>query len=141
MNNWTRPDTWIGLWLVYTAIVIPFATLVIRNYMLTIPDSIIDAAKLDGCSYLGIYGRIMLPLSVPALTVAFLFQFIWVWNDMIFGLVLTAKPIYKTINDSTCYVKRWLYNFIWSYGSWIDYFYIHTYSSDFSFSGKIHPRV
>jgi len=68
-----------------------FSTIVYLAGMTTISRDIIDAAKLDGGSYLGIYGRIMLPLSVPALTVAFLFQFIWIWNDMIFGLVLTAN--------------------------------------------------
>jgi len=107
-------DTWIGLWLVYTAIVIPFAILVIRNYMLTIPDSIIDAAKLDGCSYIGIYGRIMLPLTVPALTVAFLFQFIWVWNDMIFGLVLTANSSTRPLMTQLAMLKG---GYITSFGA------------------------
>jgi len=82
-------NTRIGLILVYTSICIPFATILIRNYMLTLPDWLLDAAKLDGLSYFGIYGKIILPLCTPALVVAFLFQFIWVWNEMLFGMVLT----------------------------------------------------
>jgi ABC-type glycerol-3-phosphate transport system permease component len=57
--------------------------------MLTLPDWLLDAAKLDGLSYFGIYRKVILPLSTPALVVAFLFQFIWVWNEMLFGMVLT----------------------------------------------------
>lgn len=82
-------NTKIGLMLVYTSICIPFATILIRNYMLTLPDWLLDAAKLDGLSYFGIYRKVILPLSAPALVVAFLFQFIWVWNEMLFGMVLT----------------------------------------------------
>jgi len=82
-------NTKIGLILVYISVCIPYATILIRSYMLTLPDWLLDAAKLDGLSDFGIYRKVILPLSTPALVVAFLFQFIWVWNEMLFGMVLT----------------------------------------------------
>lgn len=106
-------NTRIGLILVYTSICIPFATILIRNYMLTLPDWLLDAAKLDGLSYFGIYGKIILPLCTPALVVAFLFQFIWVWNEMLFGMVLTHSPSTRPLMTQLAMLKG---SYITSFG-------------------------
>lgn len=84
-------DTKIGLIFFYIAICIPFCLFVLRNFFVTIPWEIQEAARLDGCSDLGIFFRIFLPLAKAPALVLFLFQFTWVWNDLIFGLVLSRS--------------------------------------------------
>lgn len=84
-------DTRIGLAIVYVGICIPFALFVYRNYAYTLPRDYFDASRVDGASIWGSYVRIFLPMSVPAFVVIFCFQFIWTWNDLIFGLVLSER--------------------------------------------------
>jgi multiple sugar transport system permease protein len=84
-------DTRIGLSIAYIGICVPFALFVYRNYAYTLPGEIFDAAKVDGASKWGSYLRIFLPMSKPAFVVIFCFQFIWTWNDLIFGLVLSER--------------------------------------------------
>jgi multiple sugar transport system permease protein len=84
-------DTRLGLTIVYVGICVPFALFVYRNYAFTIPREIFDASKVDGASTWGAFFRIFLPMSVPAFTVVFIFQFIWTWNDLLFGLVLSER--------------------------------------------------
>jgi multiple sugar transport system permease protein len=85
-------STHIGLLLVYIALTMPFLILVLRNYMVTIPSEVIEAARLDGFSNFSIFWRIILPLSKPAIAVGMVFQSTWIWNDYIFGLVLSRSP-------------------------------------------------
>lgn len=85
-------DTQTGLLLFYTAIAIPFCLFVLRNHFTTIDSEIIEAAKMDGLSTFGIYLRMYIPLSVSAIAALFLFQFTWIWNDLLFGLVLSKSP-------------------------------------------------
>jgi multiple sugar transport system permease protein len=84
-------DTMIGTMIVYTAIATPFVIFLLRNYLVTIPSEIQDAAIIDGASYLRIYTKIFLPLSLPAIVVGITFQFVWIWNDLFFGLLLTQS--------------------------------------------------
>lgn len=82
----------VGLSTVYITIAIPFAAFVLRNYFITIPTSLYEAARIDGLSKFQIYWKIYLPLAKPALAVALIFQWIWIWNEFLFGLVLTSSP-------------------------------------------------
>ncbi|HEB33057.1 MAG TPA: carbohydrate ABC transporter permease [Spirochaetes bacterium] len=84
-------DTRLGLTVVYVGICVPFALFVYRNYAFTLPSELFDAARVDGASKWGAYLRIFLPMSIPAFVVIFSFQFIWTWNDLLFGLVLTER--------------------------------------------------
>lgn len=84
-------DTLLGLALVYVGICIPFALFVYRNYAFTLPRELFEAAKVDGSSNWYSYRHIFLPLSRAAFIVVFIFQFIWTWNDLLFGLVLSEK--------------------------------------------------
>ena len=84
-------DTLIGLIIVYTGICIPFALFVYRNYAYTLPGEVFDAAKVDGANKWKSFIRIFLPMSIPAFIVVFIFQFIWTWNDLLFGLILTER--------------------------------------------------
>lgn len=94
-------DTWIGMICFYTAISIPFCLFVLRSYFSTIPGELQDAARVDGGTDFGIFWRIFLPLAKAPIAVLFLFQFIWIWNDLLFGLVLSAsdgvRPIMPTL--------------------------------------------
>jgi multiple sugar transport system permease protein len=85
-------DTQLGMVLVYGAICVPFAFFIVRNFLTVVPREIAEAAKLDGASYPGMFFRIHLPLVKSALFAAFIFQFTWVWNDLLFGIVLTTSP-------------------------------------------------
>jgi multiple sugar transport system permease protein len=84
-------DTRLGMAVVYVGICVPFALFVYRNYAYTLPSELFDAARVDGASRWGAYVRLFLPMSIPAFAVIFCFQFIWTWNDLLFGLVLTER--------------------------------------------------
>ena len=90
-------DTQIGLVLFYTAIAIPFCLFVLRNHFTTIEYEIVEAAQLDGLTNFGIYLRIYMPLSVAAIAALFLFQFTWIWNDLLFGITLSKSPDVRPI--------------------------------------------
>ncbi|KAA3654998.1 MAG: carbohydrate ABC transporter permease [Chloroflexi bacterium] len=84
-------DTQIGLLTFYTAIAIPFCLFVLRNHFTTISPEIVEAAKMDGLSNFGIYRKIMMPLSVAPIAALFLFQFTWIWNELLFGITLARS--------------------------------------------------
>src|SRR5947208_6062227 len=93
-------DTWLGMALFYTAIAIPFCLFVLRGFFSTIPAEIQDAARLDGAGDFRIYWRIFLPLARGPIAVLLLFQFTWIWNDLLFGLVLTTSDGIRPIMPS-----------------------------------------
>jgi multiple sugar transport system permease protein len=90
-------DTQLGMVLFYTAIAIPFCLFVLRNHFTTIEYEIVEAAQLDGLSNFGIYLRIYMPLSLAAIAALFLFQFTWIWNDLLFGITLSKSPDVRPI--------------------------------------------
>ncbi|WP_436499787.1 carbohydrate ABC transporter permease [Actinokineospora sp. HUAS TT18] len=90
-------DSWTGLAIVYTAICVPFAFFVIRNYLATVPREITEAALLDGASWWRVFRSVHLPLAKPAMAAAFIFQFVWVWNELLFGISLTFSPTARPI--------------------------------------------
>lgn len=93
-------NTRVGLIMFYMAWAVPFATLVMRGYFSTIPEELVGAARLDGASEFRIFRSIYLPMSVAALTVVFLFQFTAIWNDLLFGLVLTSSSSVRPVMPS-----------------------------------------
>jgi ABC-type glycerol-3-phosphate transport system permease component len=84
-------DTKKGLYVFYIAICIPFCLFVLRNFFITIPLELSEAGRLDGLSSFGVYVRIYLPLSFAPMAALFLFQFTWIWNDLLFGLTLARS--------------------------------------------------
>jgi alpha-glucoside transport system permease protein len=79
--------SYVGIWLAHTAYGLPFAVYLLRNFFAALPPDLIESARVDGASHLGIFTRILLPLSVPALASLVIFQFIWVWNDLLVALI------------------------------------------------------
>jgi glucose/mannose transport system permease protein len=81
-----------GLVLVHVVYGLPITTLIFRNFYVGIPDDILEAARVDGAGVIGVFWRIMLPLSLPAFVVSGIFQFTNVWNDFLFGVVVVPNP-------------------------------------------------
>jgi alpha-glucoside transport system permease protein len=79
--------TFPAAWLAHTGYGLPFAIYLLRNFMATLPRDLMEAASIDGASPLGIFVRIVVPLSMPALAALTIFQFLWVWNDLLVALV------------------------------------------------------
>jgi alpha-glucoside transport system permease protein len=79
--------TFLGLWLAHTGFGLPLATYLLRNYIGSLPSSIIESAKIDGADHFTIFWRLVVPLSVPALAAFAIFQFLWVWNDLLVAYV------------------------------------------------------
>lgn len=81
-------NNYLGLILPYTALGVPFATVVLTSYFSRLPRDLEDAARLDGCTSFQVYREILLPLSWPAMAVVFIWQFMVSWNEFILALVL-----------------------------------------------------
>lgn len=77
-----------GLWLAHTAFGLPLAIYLLRNYIAGLPRELLESARLDGASHLQIFVKLVLPLSLPALASYGIFQFLWVWNDLLVALIL-----------------------------------------------------
>ncbi|KAF2956702.1 carbohydrate ABC transporter permease [Marinitoga sp. 38H-ov] len=90
-------DTYPGLILFHIAFQLGFCTFFLRNFMITIPKSIFEAARIDGANDFKIYYSIMLPLIKPAIAALGILEFTWIWNDYLWALILiqsdTKKPI------------------------------------------------
>ncbi|WP_276353023.1 carbohydrate ABC transporter permease [Cohnella caldifontis] len=90
-------DTFGGMLLFYVAISIPFCMFLLRNYMTTIPFEVVEAAQMDGFRSFGIFARIIFPLLLPPVSVLMLFQFTWIWNDLVFGLTLSRSESVRPV--------------------------------------------
>ena len=81
-----------GIWLAHTAFGLPLAVFLLRNFFITLPKDLIEAARIDGASNLSIFRKVVVPLSVPALASFGIFQFLWVWNDLLMALIFVSDP-------------------------------------------------
>jgi len=92
-----------AIWLVHTAFALPFGIFLLRNFFITLPRDLIEAARIDGSSTIGIFRTIVVPLSVPAIAAYGIFQFLWVWNDLLMALVFVQDgsqwPMTKAIQN------------------------------------------
>jgi alpha-glucoside transport system permease protein len=79
--------SYLGIWLAHTAYGLPFAVYLLRNFFSALPADLFESARVDGASHVRIFTRILMPLSVPALASLVIFQFIWVWNDLLVALI------------------------------------------------------
>ena len=81
-----------GLIFIHCVFGIPITALMFRSYYAGVPDDLVDAGKIDGCGFFGIYRHILLPIAAPAFAVVLLWQFTSIWNDFIIGLVVLSNP-------------------------------------------------
>ncbi len=84
--------TFPAIWLAHTAYGLPFAIFLLRNFFGALPRELLESAYLDGASNFRVFFRLVLPLSVPALASLAIFQFLWVWNDLLVALVILQDP-------------------------------------------------
>ena len=90
-------DRFIGIILFHVAFQLGFCTFFIRNFMITIPKELVEAAYVDGAKHFTIYKSIILPLVVPALSALGILEFTWIWNDYLWALVLIQSDAKKPI--------------------------------------------
>ena len=83
--------TYASAWVVHSAFALPLAIYILRNFMMTLPVPLIEAAKVDGASYYQIFWRLVLPMSVPAIASFAIFQFLWVWNDYLIAFIFVGE--------------------------------------------------
>jgi len=86
-NRLGLTGSFAGVWIAHTAYGLPFAIYLLRNFIGGIPEDIFESAFLDGASHFQILYRIVLPVSVPAIASLAIFQFMWVWNDLLVALI------------------------------------------------------
>ncbi len=86
-NQLGLAGTFLGIWLAHTGYGLPFAVYLLRNFIGGLPRDLFESAYLDGASHLTAFFRLALPLSVPAIASLAIFQFLWVWNDLLVALI------------------------------------------------------
>jgi glucose/mannose transport system permease protein len=101
-----------GLIFVHVVYGIPITTLIFRNYYATVPTEMVEAAKIDGANILGIYRYVMFPISLPGFVVVMIWQFTSIWNDFLFGVIVTSRPAVQPItvalnNLAGSYIVAW----------------------------------
>ena len=79
--------TFPAVWLAHAGFGMPLAIYILRNYMASLPKSIIESAEVDGASHFRTFWSLIVPMSVPALAAFAIFQFLWVWNDLLVALI------------------------------------------------------
>ena len=86
-------NTFIGVWLAHTAFGLPLAIFLLYNFISQLPNDLFETASIDGATHFQMFTKVVLPLSVPALAAFAIFQFLWVWNDLLVALTyLGALP-------------------------------------------------
>ena len=81
------------LWISHTIFALPLAIFLLHNFMREIPGELIESARVDGAGHVQIFTRIMLPLMMPAIAAFGIFQFLWVWNDLLVALVFSSPEV------------------------------------------------
>lgn len=95
MRNLGLIDTLTAI--ILPSLVSPFGVFLLRQFILTIPDSLVEAAELDGCTEFGKYWRIILPMVKPAIAALTIFQFRWTWNDLLWPMIITNSRMNRTL--------------------------------------------
>jgi len=101
-----------GLVLVHVVYGIPITTLIFRNYYATVPNEMVEAARIDGASFFGIYRHILFPISMPGFVVVLIWQFTSIWNEFLFAVTVTnnpsAQPITVALNNlAGSFIVEW----------------------------------
>lgn len=102
LNNYLAPilaDATLG---------IPFSIIILRTYFLSIPKELDEAARIDGCSSITSFTKVMLPIAKPGVIVAAVFSFVYAWGDLIYGITFLTNPTMRPITSS-------IYNYVQQY--------------------------
>lgn len=96
--------TLVGVIIFHIGFGLPFAIFLMRNFFIGLPKDLMEAARVDGASEATLFFRIVLPLGIPAIASLFIFQFLWVWNDLLVGLIFAGPdnvPLTVAIQQNT----------------------------------------
>lgn len=85
--------TFVGVWLFHTGFGLPYAVYLIRNFVGNLPADLFESAYLDGAHHFTVFRRIVLPLSLPAIAALGIYQFLWVWNDLLVALIFLGNDV------------------------------------------------
>jgi alpha-glucoside transport system permease protein len=114
-NRLRLTGTFLAVWLAHTAYGLPFAIYLLKNFIDELPVQILESAQIDGATHLQVFLFLILPTSVPALASLAIFQFMWVWNDLLVALIYLGgtpdiAPMTVTISHLTSsYGSGWEY--------------------------------
>ena len=97
--------TYVSAWLVHSAFAMPLAIYTLRNFMMTLPISLIEAAKVDGAGFLRIYWQIFIPLGMAALVTVAIFAFLGSWNDLFSPLIYLSTQEKMTVALGLAYLR------------------------------------
>ncbi|MCP1103521.1 multiple sugar transport system permease protein [Aequitasia blattaphilus] len=101
-------NTYIAPMLADATLGIPFSIIILRTYFISIPKELDEAAKIDGCSSVTSFFKIMLPIAKPGVVVAAVFSFVYAWGDLIYGITFITNPDMRPITSS-------IYNYVQQY--------------------------
>ena len=87
----------VAVWMLHTGFGMPLAVYILRNYMTTLPGSVVESAKIDGASHFQTFWRLVAPMSSPAIAAFATLQFLWVWNDLLIAKLFLGGGDNKTI--------------------------------------------
>jgi alpha-glucoside transport system permease protein len=90
-------QTFLGVWLAHTAFGLPLAIFLLYNFISQLPGDLFETASIDGATHYQMFTRVVLPLSVPALAAFAIFQFLWVWNDLLVALVFLGATAERSV--------------------------------------------
>jgi alpha-glucoside transport system permease protein len=90
-------NTFIGVWLAHSAFGLPLAVFLLFNFISQLPGDLFETASIDGATHFQRFTRIVLPLSLPALAAFAIFQFLWVWNDLLVALVFLSAETERSV--------------------------------------------
>lgn len=94
-------NSFVAIWIAHTTFALPFATFLLRSFMVQLPPELLEAAEIDGASSLRIFRSIILPLSTPALASFAVLQFLWVWNDLLMALIFIQNDSMYPLTNAT----------------------------------------
>ena len=102
VQNWG----FVGVWLAHTGYGLPFSIYLLANFFRALPSDLFESAEIDGAGTLTVFFRIVLPLSVPAIASLVIFQFLWIWNDLLVALIYvggtkSVAPLTVTLANLT----------------------------------------
>lgn len=87
----------VAVWMLHTGFGMPLAVYILRNYMATLPNSVVESAKIDGASHFQTFWRLAAPMSSPAIAAFATLQFLWVWNDLLIAKLFLGGGQNKTV--------------------------------------------
>ena len=111
-NTLHLTGNFLAIWIAHTAYGLPFAIYLLHTFFAGLPRELMEAARIDGSSELTTFWRIVLPLSVPGIASLAIFQFLWVWNDLLVALIYLQSPNLQpmtvgVVNLLTTYGTEW----------------------------------